>query len=143
MGEKAIVGDKRKALEAVARAVSVEEFYPLMDFVMGSAGAVYRRERNQSREERKAAGRLADLLEGERASFSIEFGQWKEILTKWLNVLDKERSTKANMGEMYFGTFCPKEPGLGRLSNKQFCGPRPSKNFGVWHTRIACRLCAP
>ena len=43
MGEKAIDRDKRKALEAVARAVSVEEFYPLMDFVMGSAGAVYRR----------------------------------------------------------------------------------------------------
>ena len=55
MGEKAIDRDKRKALEAVARAVSVEEFYPLMDFVMGSAGAGYRRERNQSREERKAA----------------------------------------------------------------------------------------
>ena len=31
-----------------------------------------------------------------------------------------------------FGTFCPKEPGLGRLPNKHFCGPQPSKNFGVW-----------
>ena len=27
---------------------------------------------------------------------------------------------------------CPKEPGLGRLPNKHFCGPLPSKNFGVW-----------
>jgi len=28
-----------------------------------------------------------------------------------------------------FGTFCPKEPGLGRLPNKHFCGPATQQKF--------------
>ena len=31
-----------------------------------------------------------------------------------------------------FGTFCPKEPGLGRLPNKHFCGPAAQQKFRVW-----------
>ncbi len=29
-------------------------------------------------------------------------------------------------------TFCPKEPGLGRLPNKHFCGPAAQQKFRVW-----------
>ncbi len=31
-----------------------------------------------------------------------------------------------------FGTFCPKEPGGGKLLNKHFCDSRVQQNFGVW-----------
>ena len=41
-----------------------------------------------------------------------------------------------------FGTFCPKEPGLGRLPNKHFCGPTAQQKFRSVATPELLAVCA-
>ena len=41
-----------------------------------------------------------------------------------------------------FGTFCPKEPGLGRLPNKHFCGPPAQQKFRSVATPELLAVCA-
>ena len=41
-----------------------------------------------------------------------------------------------------FGTFCPKEPGLGRLPNKHFCGPTAQQKFRSVATPELLAICA-
>ena len=65
------------------------------------------------------------------------FPQWQAAASLvcpgwWTGGTIRNRRDSGGDAANLFGTFCPKEPGLGRLPNKHFWRPPASQKWQVW-----------